>query len=295
MTLYSCNYCNFTTKSKFNYNRHLNTKKHKTIIKSTKEIGGENAIKKKEQKMNTNEHKNEHKRTQMNTNEHKKKHKKEHNKFKCKFCNTTFNTKPSMRRHENYYCTHLENKCSAMKRMRYQMEREKHKMRKQFEKEKNKLYKQIEMLIEKTGNTTINNNIQLNNFGDEDTTYITDNVMDKLLLYPGTMISNLLELTHFNKDHPENKNLKITNKKSKYIKVFKGDEWKLDKKDIEIDNLMNIKYEQLDDYYEEKGKDKMKNTHKVRFEVYKDNIEDENKELLSDIKDSLELSIINNS
>ena len=37
-------------------------------------------------------------------------------------------------------------------------------MRKQFEKEKNKLYNQIEMLIEKAGDTTINN-IQLNNFG----------------------------------------------------------------------------------------------------------------------------------
>ena len=59
------------------------------------------------------------------------------------------------------------------------MERDKKKMRKQFEREKNKLYNQIDKLIDKAGDTTITttNNIQLNNFGEEDTSYINDKIL----------------------------------------------------------------------------------------------------------------------
>ncbi len=81
-----------------------------------------------------------------------------------------------MRRHELHRCKSDKNIDVELK-----MER----MRKQFEKKKNKLYKQIEMLIKKAGNTTItNNNIQLNNFGEEDTSYITNKMLEKMIVYP---------------------------------------------------------------------------------------------------------------
>ena len=101
------------------------------------------------------------------------------------------------------------------------------------------------MLIEKAGDTTNNitttNNIQINSYGHEDMSYITEKMLNRLVVHPNTMIADLVKLTHFHKDHPENKNLKITNKKDKYIKVYKNDEWKLDKRDIVIDNIMHNK------------------------------------------------------
>ena len=35
----------------------------------------------------------------------------------------------------------------------------------------------------------------------------------------------MIGLTHFHEEHPENKNIKITNKKEKFIKVFDGKKW----------------------------------------------------------------------
>ena len=287
MTFYSCILCNFQTESKFNYKRHLKTKKHKNNENSRKENGIDNII---ENAMNTNDHKmttNEHK---MNTNEH--------TFFECQYCNMIFNTKASMRRHQNYYCKEIEeiNPKIAIKRLKRKMEKDKIKMRKRFEKEKDKLYNQIDKLIDKAGdtNTTINN-IQLNNFGEEDTSYISDKVLEKLITYPGSMIPNLLKLTHFHKDHPENKNLQITNKKDKYIKIYKNDEWKLDKRDKVIDNIMNNKFDTLETYYVEKGKNSIKSYEKKRFEKVQNDIDNDNKNTINKIKDDIELTIMNNT
>ena len=37
MPLYSCSLCNFKTPNKYDYKRHLNTKKHKTIVQNLEE------------------------------------------------------------------------------------------------------------------------------------------------------------------------------------------------------------------------------------------------------------------
>jgi len=116
-----------------------------------------------------------------------------------------------------------------------------------------------------------------------------------LITYPGSMIPNLLKLTHFHKDHPENKNLQITNKKDKYIKVYKNDEWKLDKRDKVIDNIMNNKFDTLETYYVEKGKNSIKSYEKKRFEKIQDDIDNDDKEIVEQIKDEIELTIMNNS
>ena len=73
-----------------NYKQHLKTKKH--LNRTTKNTC---LTTKNEHKMNTNEHK----RTQMNTNEHKN----NESIFSCQYCQKTFNSRPSKRRHELHY------------------------------------------------------------------------------------------------------------------------------------------------------------------------------------------------
>ena len=204
-----------------------------------------------------------------------------------------------MMRHQTYYCTEIEehNPQVAIKRLKRKMETDKKKMRKQFDKEKNKLYNQIDKLIDKAGDTTITttNNIQLNNFGEEDTSYINDKILKRLIVYPGSMIPNLLQLTHFHEDHPENKNIQITNKKDKYIKVYKNDEWKLDKRAIVIDNIMNHKFDTLETYYAEKGKNSITSYQQKRFEKFQDDIDCNNQQTLDQLTDDIELTIVNNT
>jgi hypothetical protein len=67
----------------------------------------------------------------------------------------------------------------------------------------------------------------VNDFGQEDITYITDDEMMKLAL--NYDIKGLITQKHFNPDHPENHN--IINNCSKSYKVLKNNEWTVETKD----------------------------------------------------------------
>ena len=175
-------------------------------------------------------------------------------------------------------------------------------METQHKKERDKLYKQIEMLIEKAGDTTNttnitttnNNNIQINGYGHEDISYITEKMLDRLIVHPNTMIADLVKLTHFHKDHPENKNLKITNIKSKYLKVFSKGQWTLQNKDNVIDNIMTIKSNILEEHFDDKCKERMPDHQQERFDNFIE-VLDEKTSLQKKIKDNIALTIANNS
>jgi hypothetical protein len=82
-------------------------------------------------------------------------------------------------------------------------------------------------------NNTINNiiNIQINGFGKEDMTYITNNknytgFMSSCIEKKIEGICNFMINKHFGKNNPENHNLKKLNKKDKFIDAFDGNKWK---------------------------------------------------------------------
>ena len=212
--------------------------------------------------------------------------------FRCIYCGNGFSTKAHKRRHEIHRCKYSNNLKLEIKKVN----KEKNKMLKQFRKEKDKLYKQIEMLIEKAGDTTnnITNNIQINSYGQEDTSYITEKMLNRLVVHPNTMIADLVRLTHFHKDHPENKNLKITNIKSKYLKVFSKGKWTLQNKDNVIDNIMTIKSNILEEHFDDKCKEALPDYQQSRFNSFIE-VLDEEPSLQKKIKDNIELVIANES
>ena len=84
-------------------------------------------------------------------------------------------------------------------------------------------------------NNTIHNTININNYGEEDTKYITKQFIVNLLANkPFKAIPEMIKHTHFNKEHPENQNIKLTNKKEPYVKVMKDNKWEYpDRKNTE--------------------------------------------------------------
>ena len=60
--------------------------------------------------------------------------------------------------------------------------------KKEWRKEKKILYKQINALIKKAGNVTNTNNLNLNSYGKEDLSHITDKFKTTLLKIPYNMI-----------------------------------------------------------------------------------------------------------
>lgn len=288
MPLYSCELCKFSSHLKSNYNRHLNTNKH---ITKSKEMA----------LMNTNEHKrtqNEHKRTQMNTNEHKKRIIISDKIHKCQFCEETFNTIPSKRRHEIHYCKNIPGNHSNIIN--------------ELKKEKKMLYKQIEKLIDKAGNHNVNiqantnnvqtnntqtNNIKLNSYGKEDLSHITDLFKTNLLKMPHGMIPKMIEAVHFNDDKPENKNIKFTNKRDNKIKIFSNDKWIHKSKDETIHDLMDGKYFILDAHYSNliDNEDENSNVSLCDFyEKFRKLFDERDNELIEQQKKECELILLNN-
>ena len=276
MPLYECKACNYKSYIKTHYNNHLNTKKHQRNIETNGCIIA---------KMSTNEHK-------MSTNEHKMSTN-EHNLFVCEKCNKTFKTKPIMRRHMLHYCKYNVIDNSVVK----QLKQENKELKKNHQKEKKKLCKEIEKLLENRGNiinNNITNNIILNNYGKEDLSHITGDMLTNLLRGPMTMISELTKMIHFNEEKPQNMNIFIPNKRDKYIKVYSNNEWKLEDKKERIPDIVDKSYYLLDTHYE-KNDDKLNSYTKSTYKQIQNAIDNKDKEIHEKNCQLVELEILNGS
>ena len=65
----------------------------------------------------------------------------------------------------------------------------------------------------------ITKNITINNFGKETTNHISKKFLDSLICAPFAAIPKLTHAIHFDPNHPENDNVRITNRKDNYIDV----------------------------------------------------------------------------
>ncbi len=273
--MFTCQICNYSTKIKCNYIKHLNTKKHK---KRLYELEENDTINKKSIKMTPND-------PAMTPNDPKIK-----KKFRCDYCNTTFSTKAHKRRHEMHKCKNEDNP-------------ERNNTIKKLEDEKKELYNYIDKLINKVGNTTNNNtinnnnniNIHLNNFGEEDISHLTSQIMTALIKGPCKMIQDAIKFIHFNDSKPENKNICITNVKSKHIKVFKNNKWCYQNKHEAIENIIDKNYNILDDHYEYKGKEELTDFERERYREFQQFFDNQDKKLISKIKNESELLLLNES
>ena len=149
-----------------------------------------------------------------------------------------------------------------------------------------------------TTNHMTNNIININNYGDEDTKYITgDFIIGLLKNKPAKTIPELIKYTHFNDAHPENQNIKITNKKEPYIKVRKNDKWELQDKDETISDLIDRQQVHLMDAVVEKKIESVVVTipKKVNIKRCNELYNEEDKEYMKRLYNESELVIINNS
>jgi hypothetical protein len=262
MVLYTCCVCLFSSNQKNDYNRHLKTKKHNNNISKTETTM---VMTTKDPKMTTNDHK-------MTTNDHK---------FSCDFCHELFSTHAHKRRHEIHYCK--DNGSS-----------------KKIIDEKNKLIKtmqkQIDKLIDKAGNTTnttITNNIQLNSYGNEDLSHLTDTVKKSMLKIPYGMIPKMVEAIHFNDNKPENKNIILPNKRDNKIQIFRNNKWVYKTKDEVISDLIDGKYFIMDAYYDD-NLTKFNPRDIANFIKFKKIFDKSDKDLIEHIKNECELVMLNN-
>ena len=240
MSSYICPRCHLKTGLKSNFRRHLFRKHSCRPLYSDLSI---NYIAKSYdiRKMNPNESK-------MNPNESKL------NPNKCEYCNKVYSTNSNLHKHYKRCKKYKEYKENNLKIKERELLNK--------EKELNRLTKIINNLLKQTKNNNIisnqnkstnnklinnklinnknkintqinntqNNNhqqVKINNFGEEGLSYITPEKSKNLLIDPRNSITNLIDDTHFNLEHPENANMRIPNKKQPFIELYIDNAWKV--------------------------------------------------------------------
>ena len=309
MVSYKCEICKFTTNIKSHFNRHLNTKKHHKNI----EIQGN------EEKKSIKETQKRPKRDPVGSKIGPKRDPKETQKrpsrdpvgkFECEFCNSEFKNRTHLYRHIKNRCKVLKKQKEENEALEKQIVEQKIKHKKELEisqLEKDKLYDYIDKLLEKQGNiTTTNihidkqlnqsnsqtNNITLNSYGQEDLSHITDKMKMNLIQLPYTSVQKMIEQVHFSNKKPENKNIAITNKKENMIKVYKDNKWSYKDRNETIDELIQINYGRLDDYYENKACEQLSDMHNRRYKKYQNKFDNDEIKLIDLIKKETEMIIL---
>lgn len=298
MVSYKCVMCNYETIRKFDFNKHLTTTKH--LKNEEKNALNEKKVVFYHQKTTKN-HQKPPKQPKVATKKPPKttkippKFNKIENleKIICQYCQKIFSRKDVLNKHINKNC-----------KIKKKLDKEDTDLKiiiQEHKQEKDKLYAYIDKLIDKTGDTNINiekqmnNTINLNNFGEEDISHITDNYKLKMLSLPYGMIQNMIEKVHFNKKKPENKNIALTNKRDNMIRVFKGAQWKYQERSMVVDELIKKNYYRLDDFFEEQGKDKMNDVHSKRYKVFQNKFDNQDDDLYGRIKKETEMIILSDN
>ena len=321
MVEYLCHRCGYNTNKKCNIIQHLNRKNVCSPILGDISIEdikkhynlANKLLNPNEPKMNPNEPKLNPNEPKMNPNDSKitpnetslKINPIDYNetKYECIYCNKYYSTNSNMRKHE--------------KTCKIKIEKEKNDLEK--DNEIKELKEMVEkLLVNSDGNTitnntnnnsnnnsnnntnsnnTINNTININNYGEENTKYITsDFILNLLKFKPAKVIPELIKHTHFNEAHPENHNIKITNKKGPHIKVMKNNKWEFQNKEETITDLidrqqMHLNNEDVEEKIEEKCSISEKNNIDRCISLYNSDDKDYMKRLYNDS----ELIVINNS
>ena len=180
----------------------------------------------------------------------------------CEKCERIYKNKESLRNH----------KCIIIK-----YESEIKELKSELEKEKNKcsIINNIKN-SKKINNGTINNvNININSFGKENISYITENIKKTLLGIINGSSKGVIEFIkniHINEKYPENQNIKIESMKKGILKIFEGGKWHF--------------------YTFEGGLDKLYNKTEVKFQEMLEEIDEE--ELLEVLNEN-KISMFNNN
>ena len=189
--------------------------------------------------------------------------------YKCENCGKEYKTSSGKCKHKKKCLTNpaiIEK--NKIDKLENQLEEKDKKFLKEKE-DKEKLQKQVEeLLLEKTqiqeqlksnhigvinndnSQNTVNNiNIVINNFGEENIEYLLkdENFIKKCIESPINSIHKYLDTVHFNKEHPENRNIKMTNLLGPYMDYIKEGKWNKIEKNILIPKIIDKSIDVVDE------------------------------------------------
>lgn len=160
----------------------------------------------------------------------------------CKFCNRKFNSQPNHSRHQKICKQNKENlEDNELRCIVSDLQGQIAELKAQVQ---TSCSKQTPQQVSNTNCQTNNGTINyiINNFGKEDTSYITSHpafsaFMTKCIRTKAEGVLEYITKKHFHPDHPENHNIRKLNKKDDFIEVKSGKEWRLRFKEDVLDDV----------------------------------------------------------
>jgi len=232
---FKCSQCDYASKFSYNVRRHILLKHNKN----------DQNFDENNQKNNPNNQKNNPSNQKNNPKTQNKEIRKILHENQCSICDKILSNKQNLKRHI-ISCKGKINKleCIHCKEI-FTIPQSKYRHQKFCkEKEKDKINNQVpssELVIQNINNiTTINNNqiynnnpqtinnnitIQIRNFGDENKEYITNAFLLDCYKNGYYGLIEMIEKIYFNKEHPENHNVRIGSFKNKYFEIHNDNNW----------------------------------------------------------------------
>lgn len=275
---FTCERCEYTTKIKCNFEKHLSSKRH--LVKISIPINPKPP----------ENHLPMHPETTPAAEEIP-------DMFPCKYCDQKFVFKQSMYRHIKYSCKKntdedmkelvrlLNSRITSLESM---MKDQNTIYKKQLEAQDKKIEK-LKSKLEISGsfNTTNIQNIQLLAYRDTDVSHLTDKDYRECFNHRNHCVKHMIEKVHFNPSKPENMNIRISNMKDKYIMIYDGVQWNIADRKREIDYLYDEKEMMLEEWLESNPDKVLRD----KFMKYLDNKEDD--ECVNQIKEEIKMMLYN--
>ena len=303
MVFHKCNLCNFSSKLKPNYIRHLKTKKHLTNEKKYEEENKkkiEKGLKKDLKGLFSGKKGLKKDLKGLFSEKGFKKNlffQEETDRFVCQYCFKSLKTRPIMLRHIRKTCKEkkeLDKSENEKKELKEIIESQSNKINK-IEKKLEKSVKQINNTQNNNNNNTQNNtinNIHINNYGEENLEMLTDEFKERCITRPFYAIIDIIKKIHFNDDYPENKNMRIVNKRDNKIQVLTDGKWKYRYKDEAVKYAFDDSNERLEQFYLEKSH-KFRKFIKLCCEDIIKNIHECEPELMKELYKEMDLILLN--
>ena len=284
MVIYNCVRCDFSTHLKSNYKRHLKTLKHQFHYKNYEEvkIDGAQMCTTKES-MCTKSAQNVHECAQKCTNLANK-------SIFCKFCNKKFKYRQSMLRHQRQYCKKIKVINDENIDLKDIIKNQSQKISKieQLLKINNQYNTQINQ-----SNNTYHNTININNYGEENLDMLTDEFKRQCVTRPYYALTKIIEKIHFNDEYPENKNIRLVNKRDNKVQILNNGKWNYRDKEEAIKYALDESNEKLGKFYDEKFNQCRKILRMSCKEIIK-SVQESDPELMKILYKEMDLILFNN-
>lgn len=276
MPIYSCETCNFSSKFKGDFTRHLKSKKHQVLSQSKLKVTPSKP------KVSPSKPKVSPKYLENDGN----------TELCCENCGATFRHKQSLSRHKSYTCPKIVHRDmneiveQLNKKNNYEQEQQKienNRLKKDIKKKEKaieRLSKKLELVqsnvssytgnnsnnTANNSNNTANNsynttnntqnliNTQNNiivNYKDTDMSHLTQSDVERIMNRCKNCIPEFVRQIHCNKTMPQNMNIYIPNIQNKYIMIYEDGEWLMNDRDTVLESLIEDRTCRLEEWIDD--------------------------------------------